>query len=207
MISYDKIEVCLDNGHGSNTFGKMSPDGRLREYAWCREQVSLIAKGLKQLGIKYYIVTPELYDVGLTTRADRVNKRIAENKKKGISTILISVHNNAAGNGTKWMNATGWECWTTKGKTRSDLLGECMYDAAEEILSGFDIKTRTDKSDGDRDKEENWTILYKSNCPCILTENLFMDNKKDCEFLLSPYGKQLIANMHVNGILNWCAKN
>ena len=207
MIDYAKIEVCLDNGHGSNTFGKMSPDGRLREYAWCREQVSLIAKGLKQLGIKYYIVTPELYDVGLTTRANRVNKRVAENKKKRISTILISVHNNAAGNGTKWMPATGWECWTTKGKTRSDLLAECMYDAAEEMLSGFDIKMRTDKSDGDRDKEENWTILYKSNCPCILTENLFMDNKKDCEFLLSPYGKQLIANMHVKGILNWCAKN
>lgn len=40
-----------------------------------------------------------------------------------------------------------------------------------------------------------------------MTENLFMDNKKDCEFLLSPYSKQLIANMHVKGILNWCAKN
>ena len=207
MLNYDKIEVCLDNGHGSNTPGKRSVDGKLREYQWCRDVVNIIANGLKQHNIKYYIVTPETTDIGLTARANRVNKRVEENKKKGITTVLISVHNNAAGNGSKWTTATGWECWTTKGKTRSDLLAECMYDAAEEILTTFDIKIRTDKSDGDKDKEENWTILYKSNCPCVLTENLFMDNKEDCEFLLSDYGKQLLANVHIKGILNWCNKN
>jgi N-acetylmuramoyl-L-alanine amidase len=162
---------------------------------------------LSQHGIKSFIVTPELNDTSLSTRAARVNKRVEENKKKGISTILFSVHLNAAGNGKSWTNATGWECWTTKGKTKSDILAECAYDAASELLSGFNVKMRTDNTDGDRDKENNWTILYKSNCPCILTENMFMDNKGDYEFLMSPYGKDLIANVHVKTVLNWCHLN
>ena len=37
------MKILIDNGHGSNTSGKRSPDGKLREYAWARE----IAKGLK----------------------------------------------------------------------------------------------------------------------------------------------------------------
>lgn len=207
MIDYSKIEVCLDNGHGINTPGKRSCDGKLLEYKWCREIVQMIAERLHKLGIKYYIVTPELNDVGLTVRANRVNARVTANKAKGISTILFSVHVNAAGNGSQWTKATGWECWTTKGKTKSDDLAECLYDAAEEYLKIFDIKMRTDKSDGDRDKENNWTILYKSNCPCVLTENLFMDNKDECEFLLSDYGKSAIANLHTKAVILWCQKN
>ena len=207
MISYDKIEVCLDNGHGVSTPGKRSPNGLLKEAVWAREVVKLISQKLSQHNIKSFVVTPELDDIGLTKRAERVNRRVVENSKKGISTIMFSVHLNAAGDGRKWTTATGWECWTTKGKTKSDILADCAYDAAEEFLKTFNITIRTDKSDGDRDKENNWTILYKSNCPCILTENMFMDNKSDYEFLMSPYGKDLIANLHVKTVLNWCNKN
>lgn len=35
--------VIIDNGHGEDTAGKRSPDGRLREYAYARE----IAKRLQ----------------------------------------------------------------------------------------------------------------------------------------------------------------
>lgn len=31
------MKVLIDNGHGANTPGKRSPDGRLREYAYARE--------------------------------------------------------------------------------------------------------------------------------------------------------------------------
>lgn len=203
MIDIDKIEVCLDNGHGSNTAGKRSVDGKLLEYKWNREVVKLIAEGLEKLGIKYYIVTPELTDIGLTTRANRVNARVNKNRPKGISTILFSVHVNAAGNGTKWMNAQGWSAWTTKANNNSDKLAECAYDAAEKILKPMGVRIRTDMSDGDRDYESNFTILYKSNCPCVLTENLFMDNKEECELLLTDAMKQAIADVHIQAVLNW----
>ena len=31
------MKVLIDNGHGAETPGKRSPDGRLREYAYTRE--------------------------------------------------------------------------------------------------------------------------------------------------------------------------
>ena len=59
---------------------------------------------------------------------------------------------------------------------------------------------RRDLSDGDNDYESNFTILYKSKCPAILTENLFQDNKIDCEFLMSEQGREVITQIHVNAI-------
>mgnify|MGYP003524248588 FL=1 len=40
-------------------------------------------------------------------------------------------------------------------------------------------------------------------CPAVLTENLFQDNKEDVKFLLSNEGKEIIANIHVNAILEY----
>jgi N-acetylmuramoyl-L-alanine amidase len=42
-----------------------------------------------------------------------------------------------------------------------------------------------------------------TKCPAVLTENLFQDNKKDVEFLLSEKGKETIVNLHVEGIINY----
>lgn len=95
---------------------------------------------------------------------------------------MLSVHVNAAGNGG-WYNATGWSAYTTIGKTNSDNLAECLYDAAEEVL--IDKKIRTDKSDGDRDIESDFYVIKHSKCPAVLTENFFMDSKSDKEYLLS----------------------
>ena len=39
--------VILDNGHGSNTPGKRSPNGVLREYAYTREIARLIKEKLE----------------------------------------------------------------------------------------------------------------------------------------------------------------
>ena len=38
------IVVLLDNGHGIQTLGKRSPDGKLLEYKYSREIVDLIIK-------------------------------------------------------------------------------------------------------------------------------------------------------------------
>ena len=56
----------------------------------------------------------------------------------------------------------------------------------------------------DLDYEENFTVIYKTVCPAILTENLFMDNKTDVEFLMSDEGRNKIAQIHVNAIKRLC---
>ena len=195
--------VLLDNGHGIDTKGKQSPDGRLKEYKYAREIVKRIHSELENKGIDSIILVPEEKDISLTERCKRANKYYDNNDK---SVILISVHCNAAGNGDKWMTGRGWEAWTSVGETKSDELAELLYSAAETWLPE-DTKVRTDKTDGDRDKEKNFTILYKTKCPAVLTENLFQDNKEDVEFMLSEEGKQAIVNLHVEGIVNYLSYN
>lgn len=188
--------VLLDNGHGENTPGKRSPDGKLREYKYAREIVQRIHCELGKRGINSIILVPEETDISLTERCNRANKYYENDK----DSFLISIHCNAAGNGD-WMTARGWEAWTSKGETKSDKIAEFLYDAAEKNLPN--MKIRTDTTDGDRDKESNFTILYRTKCPAVLTENLFQDNKDDVNFLLSEEGKQAIVNLHVEGIVNY----
>ena len=199
--------VLFDNGHGITTDGKRSVDGRLREYAYARKVVREVVKRLKALGVDARILVPEDADIPLGERANRVNAvcdRVGANR-----VCLVSVHLNAAGNGKQWMNATGWEAWTTKGQTQGDKLADCLYDAAESVLGGMFpgvLKIRTDMTDGDRDKEENWTILYRSKCAAVLTENFFMDNRADVAWLESDAGFDAIVRLHVEGVMAYIRK-
>ena len=200
--------VLLDFGHGSNTPGKRSPDSKLKEWAYVREIGGIIIEQLYLNGIAYKNIHPEPNEVGITSkdlslRVARANTFYKNTTKK---CILISIHVNAAGNGD-WKNATGWSAYTTKGVTKSDLLAECLYDAAEEILTPLNKKIRKDTTDGDRDYEENFYVLKHTLMPAVLTENFFMDNKEDCEWLLSPEGRLAIADIHVKGILKYVERS
>ena len=118
-----------------------------------------------------------------------------------LDTILVSIHCNAAGNGSAWMQARGWEAWTSAGQTKADRLADCLYAAAGQFLP--DMKVRKDTTDGDADKESNFYILKHTKCPAVLTENLFQDNMEDVDFLLSEEGKKSIVETHVIGIINY----
>ena len=189
------MKVLIDNGHGSNTPGKRSPDGRLREYAYTREIAERLVMELRKNGIDAERIVKEEIDVPLAERCRRANEY------KASEAILVSIHCNAAGNGSDWMSARGWEAWTSVGKTKEDKLATCLYENAEYCLPG--MKIRKDMTDGDQDKESGFYILKHTKCPAVLTENLFQDNKKDVEFLLSEEGKLAIVNMHVWGIMKY----
>lgn len=208
---YDNLVVCLDNGHGEDTPGKRSPyasSGKepalyFREYSWTREITKRLKTALEKNGVEVYMVCPETKDISLTTRYKRANNKQQEDRGK--HHLFISVHANAASNG-EWSNARGWCAFTTKGNTNSDKLAECLYDAAEEILIPMGIKIRKDLQDGDRDYEQNFTVIYGSNMPAVLTENLFQDNVYDVEFLLSEEGKEAIVELHRRGILYYAER-
>lgn len=189
--------IILDNGHGQETPGKRSPDGLFREYRWTREFVRRLKEKLEICGYTVFDIVPELTDIGLTARANRANK-ICDEYGAG-NCIFISIHCNAAGNDGKWHNATGWSAWTTKGKTNSDRLAELLCEECE--VEG--IKLRKDTSDGDKDWENNFTVIYKTKCPAVLTENMFMDNHSDVEFLNSEEGIERLLRVHLFGIRRW----
>lgn len=197
--------VMLDNGHGEETPGKRSPDGRLREYAYTREIVKMLKKELEDLGIEYYIVVPETRDVKLKTRAARANKKYEEVKAAGKKAIFISVHCNAAKNG-EWYSARGWSGWTSKGQTAGDLLADCLYEAAHEVCDPKGLQIRKDRSDGDEDWESNFTVITETLMPACLTENFFQDNKEDVAYLLSDEGKNDVVKIHIEGIKKYIRK-
>lgn len=204
-----KVLVLLDNGHGIDTAGKRSPklpDGRqLLEYKWCRETVALIAKRLEALGIEYRLVAPEEKDTPLSTRVSRANKYYADAKKEGKLVMFISVHVNAKGMGN-WENARGWSTWTSKGVTKGDALAQCLCDEAKVLLPKHNLRFRSDRSDGDDDYEANYYVLVNTNMPATLSENFFMDNREDCEFLLDRKSNELCADIHTGGIVRYIKK-
>lgn len=194
--------ILLDNGHGSDTPGKQSPDGFFREYAYNRYLAFLIRERLIALGLDAHLLVPEREDISLKERCRRVNAICRQLGNDQV--ILLSIHVNAAGNGQNWLDARGWSCFTTRGKTKADELATSLYEAAKNHLPG--MKIRTDFTDGDPDIEKDFYIIRHTSCPAVLTENLFMDNREDVAFLESEEGAKAIVNLHVDGILQYLSK-
>ena len=206
--------ILIDNGHGSNTLGKQSPllegtgldvwdifteKGRFKEWKYTRVVAEDVVSKLKGLGYDARLVVTEKTDVSLSERVRRINTIC--NKYGASNVILISVHANAVGDSSQWMNGKGWEAYTTKGKTKSDILAEFLYKRAEKNLEGR--KIRRDTTDGDSDKEADFYIIKKAKCPAVLTENFFYDNKDDLKYLTSDEGLNAVERLHVEGILDY----
>lgn len=189
-----KTMIILDAGHGIDTPGKRSPvwsDGtQLFEYEFNRDICSRVAKKLVALGLRYRFLVHELNDISLAIRCNRAN-HIA--KSEG-DAILISIHGNAGG-------GTGWECYTTTGNTKADLLAGFICNEA--LIEFPEMKMRFDYADGDPDKESQFYILKNTICPAVLTENFFMDTESDCRLMMSIDGRERIAAMHVEAIKNY----
>ena len=197
------MKIFIDNGHGLMTAGKRSPDGQFREPFYNREIARRVVSDLLDRGYDAELLVPEDDDISLAERVRRVNTACFLLGKRNV--ILVSIHVNAAGNGSKWLNATGWSVYTCKGQTESDKFAECLCQAAMKNFSGHRI--RTDMSDGDMDWEEGFYILRKSLCVAVLTENFFMDSRDDIEYLQSRAGKQAVVDTHVEGIVEYlCSK-
>ena len=202
-MTKNHIKILIDNGHGVNTPGKRSPDGRFREYAWAREIARAIVADCKDLGYDAELLVPEEYDVCLSARCYRANCWCERLGKRNV--LLVSIHVNAAGKGDRWYNATGWSAYTSKGQTRSDKLADCLYKQAGLWLPGH--RLRMDYSDGDPDIESDFAILKKTACPAVLTENGFQDCEESLQFLESKEGKEAIIGLHVDGILDFINPN
>lgn len=213
--------VILGTAHGVNVLGKRSPDKRLEEYAYSRKVVQELKRQLEADGYTVLVdiasdYVPPKQEQELKLRCDIVNALCKKYGKE--NCIYVSIHVNAAGGDGKWHMAGGWSAYTTVGKTKADDLAECLYDAARQRLwayeesmnvcqangVGYDQKQRpfrTDKiSDGDSDLEKNYYVLAHTACPAVLTENLFMDNETDVDFMLDEQGFNAIVNLHREGI-------
>ena len=196
------LVVIIDNGHGKNTPGKCAPDKSLFEWQWTREIAAMLCMRLYGINtIQTVILVPEEHDVSLKERVRRVNTIVHDAKIAGKEVLLISIHINAAGHGT-WKTASGWSVWVANNASeKSKLFAQIAYSEALSLhLKGNRVVP----------KEQYWSsnfyILKNTLCPAVLTENMFMDNQEDVQFLNSEKGKEMIVKLHYNAILKYIEK-
>lgn len=191
------IKILIDNGHGVNTKGKQSPDGRLREYAYAREIATRVVNELRGMGYNAERVVEEEQDVALSVRCKRVNDIC---KKVGTKNVLlVSIHNNAAGGDGKWHEARGFSAHVgMNASAKSKALAQYLWNEA--ILQGLKGNRCVPNA---KYIAQNLAICRDTNCPAVLTENLFQDNKEDVDLLLSEEGKEQVTAVHVNAIVEF----
>lgn len=189
--------IFLDPGHGETTPGKRSPDGKLREYKYCREIANNVKDELTKLGYEVHLTVEDNSDMPLSKRCKIINDCCTKVGNQNV--ILVSIHCNAAGSGAQWMNAKGWSVFVSNNSsTKSIQLAKCLYEQANKES----LKLRPYSATQSYWKQ-NLAMCRDTHCPAILVENLFQDNKEDVAYLLSDIGKKTITNIHVNGILEY----
>lgn len=182
----------LDFGHGGiDSNGKYTtapakqhqfPDGLLIQEGVVNRAIGrYVIQDLQFQGIDYAVVSDEVIDTPLETRVHRADAIYATDKR----AVYLSIHSNAGG-------GSGFEIFTSPGQTKSDKIANIFCTIYQKHFPDYPF--RSDKADGDADKEANFYVLRKTDCPSILVENLFFDNRHEAELLLSEAGQKLIAS-------------
>lgn len=202
-----KYVYLFDAGHGGlvngvyQTAGKRSPkfdDGTiLYEGVNNRDNVRRIMNQLTQMGIECKNIVNSHTDVPLSKRVKDANEL---NKTR--KCIYISVHSDAAGDGTLWNPASGISVYTSPGQTKSDIFAALVIDALEEQF-GNTVKWRKDSTDGDEDKEENFYVCKETVMPAVLLELGFHTNKDEAKRMLTDEWKNKIVSSIVTSIQKW----
>lgn len=177
------MKIMLDAGHGYQTPGKRTPDG-MREYEFNRA-VASHAKALldKYAGVTVHFAHSDLEDIPLHKRSGQANALGAD--------VYISIHANAAGNGS-WNDASGIETFVHTSKPKQSLaLAEKIQRTITAVtgLSNRGVKTA------------NFQVLRETKCPAVLVECGFMTNRHEARLLQSDKYRKRCAEAIVNSIV------
>lgn len=183
------LVVCLDAGHGGNDSGALGPTG-LKESDMTLD-VCERAKLLLEPHVKV-IMTREGQgtNVSLTKRADYCNAQHAN--------VFVSYHFNSAKN-----PAYGFEIFTTKGQNNSDKLATAIFKQHADQFP--EQRKRSGWSDGDEDKEANFSVIRRANCPAVLVEGEFIHTPEGENFISSEHNRQKMAVAVAEGVLDFLA--
>lgn len=193
--------ILIDNGHGCDTPGKRSPDSRLLEWRYARDIAQRVVTLLVNSGFDAQLLVPEDNDVPLSDRVYRVNNECFMRGKRNV--VVVSIHVNAShGTYGQWHDARGFSVFVSKNASvPSRSLAKTFTLLAEDrgLIGNRWVP-------GSKVWEQNLAICRNTQCPAVLTENLFMDNRADVEFLLSDEGRAAIAQLHHDAIMAYAAK-
>ena len=184
-----KPTILIDNGHGLETPGKRSPDGKIIEAQYARKLAAFLQKKLQERGLNAILLVPETTDIPLRERVARANRF-------GRNALLISLHLNAAGMGDRWNAAKGWSVHVAPNASpRSLELARDLTDAA--AAAGLHVRKPAPNVPH---WVQNLAICRDTIMPAVLTENGFMDNREDAADLLTQKRLEQLAAVHVAAV-------
>lgn len=177
------VVLVLDAGHGGHDSGAIG-------YGLKEKSIALdIVKGIK-LGLEKYgnikVILTRTNDTYLT-----LEQRV-QIEKKVKANMYVSVHLNAGG-------GTGFESYIDDrldNRSRTVKRQRVLHDAIMKELHKVD-KTLANRGT----KKANLYVVRNTNSDAVLTENLFIDTKKDTNLLKQHKTIQAIINGHVKGIV------
>lgn len=176
------VKIYLDPGHGGSDPGAT-------------------ANGLKEKDVtlkialetqRYLIENYSDHTVKMSRSNDKtvsLSKRTSEANGWG-ADVLVSIHINAS-NG----KANGYEDFIFNNLSSRSKSPELQNAIHKEVSKLFD--TNRGK------KKANFHMLRESNAYAVLTENGFIDNKKDADFLKKDSNLKKLGEAHAKGIANF----
>ncbi|HOV79348.1 MAG TPA: N-acetylmuramoyl-L-alanine amidase [Bacillota bacterium] len=186
-------KVVIDPGHGGPDPGAVGPTGA-QEKNVVLPVAKKLADILQSAGAEVKL-TRENDSVPWTDDTD-LSERVRIANEFG-ADVFISIHANAYSSPA----AKGLEVWTTKGQTGADPIAESIADA---LIAAFpDLVFRSDLSDGDKDKESNFYVLYYTDAPAVLVELGFITNPTEEELLNSPDYQARAARAIAEGLAEY----
>jgi N-acetylmuramoyl-L-alanine amidase len=187
--------VLLDAGHGIDTPGKRSPvwkDGtQLLEWEFNRYIVDKISQYLIASRISNIKLVQTDKDISLGERSGLANQLYREYKDTYF-VYLVSIHGNAADS----PSAHGIEAFTTKGITVCDTLADMHMEELTKL--GWRMRPHSSTK---LNKDLDFWILRKTECPSLLTESGFYTNEVECKKMMDPYWRNQIALAHIRAMV------
>ena len=156
------------------------------EGVWNRKIADLVYEGLWGINIPCVKIHHEWEDRSLSKQVARVNRI---HKEENPIALLLELHSNASSS----HNAIGFEVYTTRGETESDRYATHLYNQVKLLP----MRMRNSLSDGDPDREKDFTMISKTWCPAILPEFGFYDHPEDIlkimdEGIMERYSQMLV---------------
>jgi len=183
--------VALDDGHGMQTAGKRTPeipelDNRvIHEDEFNRAVVNYLDAELKRCSINTLLVAPTDVDTSLMARTNLANSKKAD--------LYVSIHYNALDGKFGGKDPNGHSIHIYPGSEKSRKLAECVH---KYLVLGTEQKDRGIV-------ESNFHVLRETHMPAILSENGFMDNKKEALLMVNTNFQKEVAAEHAKGICDY----
>ena len=183
--------IALDDGHGMQTAGKRTPaipelGGRvIRENEFNRAVVDFLDQELKRCGFRTLMVAPGDGDTSLSARTNLANSKGAD--------AYISVHYNALDGRFDGNDPEGLSVHIYPGSVSGRKLAECVI---KYLKQGTIQKNRGIV-------ESNFHVVRETKMPAILSENGFMDNKREALLMINVDFQKEVAREHAQGICDF----